>query len=202
MLLFGHIGLTLSAALVGEYIYRRRHIAMPESGTTSTTLSPKRGYYDDHGLFDLRFWIIGSLLPDIIDKPAGLLFLSDVFHHNGRIFSHTLIFLLALLAAALYTGTKCKNWRLLALSMGVCLHLIFDSMWQSPETLFWPFHGWLFPSLSKVNWFVEWTHGFVQSPSTYIPEIIGFLITGWFVVQILRRRRVRDFLYHGYGVLQ
>ena len=41
---------------------------------------------------DIRLLAIGSLLPDIIDKPVGQVFFRGTFS-DGRIFSHTLLFL-------------------------------------------------------------------------------------------------------------
>ena len=49
---------------------------------------------------DLAFVLLGSMLPDIIDKPLGtILFGTPAM---GRIFAHTLLFLLLLAAVAIY----------------------------------------------------------------------------------------------------
>jgi hypothetical protein len=37
--------------------------------------------------WDIRLLILGSLLPDLIDKPLGHIILPE---NNGRIFAHTL----------------------------------------------------------------------------------------------------------------
>lgn len=72
MLLFGHIGITLGIAWFAE-----------------SKLKVKMDY---------KLIIIGSLLPDIIDKPAGMILLPL---ENGRVFGHTLLFILLLLIIGL-----------------------------------------------------------------------------------------------------
>jgi len=96
MLLFAHIGLTLGTALGAKKIYT----SVQKDGDTAEIPAAKAGSgrfafdYLAGGLFDLRLWVLGGLLPDIIDKPVGFL-----FFNNGRIFSHSLVFFLLLLGA-------------------------------------------------------------------------------------------------------
>jgi len=84
---------------------------------------------------DLAFLALGSMLPDIIDKPLGLLAFGTA--EQGRTFGHTLLFLMVLAALAVYL----KNLRLTSVSVGVLAHLVLDSMWKSPAILFWPLLG-------------------------------------------------------------
>lgn len=97
MLIFGHIGITLGIAWLVE---SRLKIKM-----------------------DYKLIIIGSLLPDIIDKPVGMIILPL---HNGRIFGHTLLFILILLLIGL------KYRKSLFLSFASFLHLIEDEIWKDP----------------------------------------------------------------------
>ena len=106
MLLFGHIGITLGVAWLIESKLRVK--------------------------IDYRQIAIGSLLPDMIDKPVGMILLPI---NNGRIFGHTLLFLLILLIISL------KYRKFLFLSFASFLHLIEDEIWNEPETLFWPLLG-------------------------------------------------------------
>src|SRR3989304_5302191 len=133
MLLFGHVGITLGAAAIAAGIGARKTSAPPASWVI------KLSFY-----LDIRFLLIGSLLPDIIDKPVGrYLFLGT--YNNGRIFAHTLVFLLVLVAAGLILlKTRRSTW-MLALAAGTFAHLALDEMWFSPVTLFWPVLGWQFP---------------------------------------------------------
>ena len=84
---------------------------------------------------DLAFLALGSMLPDIIDKPLGILVFGTA--EQGRTFSHTLLFLMVLATLAIYL----KNVRLAPVSVGVLAHLMLDSMWKSPAILFWPLLG-------------------------------------------------------------
>lgn len=117
---------------------------------------------------DLIFVAIGSMLPDIIDKPLG-----DVIYgtpNMGRIFAHTLLFLLLLGIAALYA----HDLRLASLCGGVLTHLIFDSMWNSPTILFWPLLGDFPPApyLDTMSYIQMLLLG-LRQPMVLIPEILG-----------------------------
>jgi len=83
----------------------------------------------------MTFLALGSMLPDIIDKPLGLLAFGTA--EQGRTFGHTLLFLIVLATLAVYL----KNLRLASVSFGVLAHLVLDSMWKSPAILFWPLLG-------------------------------------------------------------
>ena len=136
---------------------------------------------------------MGSLLPDIIDKP-----LAYVFNFGGgRSLAHTLLFALALLAASLYLFiTRRRTW-LLALFTGVFCHLILDSMWQNPQTLFWPVYGFLFPPRAPGNIIVRWISQLASNRIDEIFELGGLLIFGVFVWTLLRRRLLVPFLIYG-----
>jgi len=167
---------------------------------------PKRGPFLSQlgavtGAIDYRLALLGSMLPDIIDKPMGHYFLADTFN-NGRIFAHTLLFFLLLLSIGLY-----RLWRggrtgfiILALCSGG--HLILDEMWRIPQTLFWPLHGWAFPKSPQITdwWQVlsRWFHGLETNPATYIPEIIGLVILLPIGLVLLRSGRLFQFLRCGY----
>ena len=84
---------------------------------------------------DLAFLVLGSMLPDIIDKPLGLIAFGSP--NMGRTFAHTLLFLLLLVALSFYS----RDIRLNSMSWGVLAHLTLDSMWNSPVTLLWPLLG-------------------------------------------------------------
>ena len=65
---------------------------------------------------DLGFVLLGSMLPDIIDKPLGeVLFGTPAM---GRTIAHTLLFLLLLGAVAFYL----QDLRLASLAGGVMAH--------------------------------------------------------------------------------
>lgn len=144
MLLFGHIGITLGIAWFAE-----------------SKLRVKMNYVP---IF------VGSLLPDVIDKPVGMVLLPL---NNGRVFGHTLLFILVLLLIGL------KYRKSMFLSFASLFHLIEDEMWNEPATLFWPLLG-DFPAREHVNLYEyverilsEYTPSFSH---VFISEVIGLVI--------------------------
>lgn len=83
--------------------------------------------------------MVAALLPDLVDKPLGHLFLQDTLD-NGRIFAHSLFFL-GMIAAASFAARKKHGLLAIALVAGVASHLLLDGMWDNPTTLFWPLLG-------------------------------------------------------------
>jgi len=135
-------------------------------------------------------------LPDIIDKPVGQYFFRDTFN-NGRIFSHTLLFLIVLTAAGLFIFKKQRRTWMLALAAGTFTHLILDQMWRTPGTLFWPALGFSFPKENLEGYVQGIFHSLVYNPVTYIPEIIGLAIVLWFAADTIRRKQVGAFIKYG-----
>ena len=111
---------------------------------------------------DYRLVLIGSMLPDLIDKPLGGVILPL---GNGRIYSHTLLFLLTVLAVLVLVG-------------GTALHQILDFMWQDPQTFLWPLYGWGFPMGDAGVWLSMWLTNLIK-PQVLIPELVGLLILAY-----------------------
>jgi membrane-bound metal-dependent hydrolase YbcI (DUF457 family) len=117
---------------------------------------------------DLAFLALGSMLPDIIDKPLGLLAFGTPA--AGRTIGHTLLFLLVLAALAVYS----KDIRLASVSLGVLAHLTLDFMWQSPVILFWPLLG-DFPIVREMGVFdyMQTLIYGLRNPMVGVPEVLG-----------------------------
>lgn len=118
---------------------------------------------------------LGSMLPDIIDKPLGYITFGSAA--NGRIYAHTSLFLLMLMALAVY------NSKMVWLAGGVLAHLCLDQMWSSPIVLLWPLLG-AFPihdplSLGGYIWLLLTG---LKSPSILIPEILGLAYLTYFAI--------------------
>ena len=84
--------------------------------------------------------MFGALLPDLVDKPLGILILAGALG-SGRIFLHTLLFLLVLLLAGGVVYRRYGRPTLLAVGVGVASHQALDLMWQSPRNWLFPFLG-------------------------------------------------------------
>ncbi len=128
MFVFGHAGLTLAAARAAD---------------RET---------------DPRWAILLALGPDLLDKPASVLY-PELVHHNTRGFGHTLFFSLFVLGALLIWKRRPKP----ALVLWGCYagHFLLDGMWfeRNPAVLFWPLLG-DFPPLPArgpiFSWMTLW----------------------------------------------
>ncbi len=180
MLLFAHPGITLGAAtLVADVVNRK----------PSWFASLSR-------YLDIRWLLVGSLLPDIIDKPVGQYLFRDTFN-NGRIFSHTLLFLIVISTLGFYLWKKHRQTWMLALAVGTFTHLILDEMWQTPQTLFWPALGYRFPSVELEGWVGNIWESLFSQPNVYIPEIIGLVILLVLAAYLFKKKGIVAFLTRG-----
>ncbi len=84
--------------------------------------------------------VIGSMLPDLIDKPLGHIILNSSIDY-GRIYAHSGLFFIALIAVGIAYHQKKGSWIMMGLAAGVLSHLALDSMWELPVTVFYPFLG-------------------------------------------------------------
>ena len=82
--------------------------------------------------FDHRTLVIGALLPDIIDGIWG----------GARGFHSVTASVLALVMVMLVTiGRRPIRKRLLAIPIGMFLHLIYDGAFNNTQVFWWPFTG-------------------------------------------------------------
>lgn len=104
-----------------------------------------------------RRWILpctlGSILPDLIDKPLGHLLLAQSLGY-GRIYAHTLLFFVLLLAAGIVLWNYKRSVFFLGIATGVLSHQILDSLWMRPSTWFWPILGPFQGRLPEDYWLV------------------------------------------------
>lgn len=88
------------------------------------------------GRIDYRLVAVGSLLPDLVDKPLVWFILRDSDlggHHVG----HSLLFSLILLAVGLAVAVRGDN-RMLLIAFGAITHTVFDSVTHVPWSLLYP----------------------------------------------------------------
>jgi len=144
MLLFGHIGITLGSFYIISRLTKHD--------------------------FDYRFVLIGSLLPDILDKLVGRVALPL---GSGRLFGHTLLFVLVLALISLWKR------KALTLSLASALHLAEDEMWEQPKILLWPIFG-NFPTSDPIplyQYILTILKEYTSSLSyTFISEVVGLMI--------------------------
>ncbi|MEY4360750.1 MAG: hypothetical protein RL391_56 [Actinomycetota bacterium] len=92
-------------------------------------------YVFHDGRFDNRFLILGVLLPDAVDAVWG-----------GARGLHSLVGSVVVLTSVMLAtiGRRAVRRRLLALPIGVFLHLVFDGAFTDTGVFWWPFTGMSF----------------------------------------------------------
>lgn len=156
MLIVGHMGLTIAIV----YTFHRMR-------------SPRLD-------LDYRLVILGSLLPDIIDKPIGYVIFQK-YYENGWIYGHTLLFSVVLLILSYSIATKYS-----VLGFSTLLHLIEDGVvTYMPGTFFWPLLGWNF---SKNGEFTsKWIEYTISSLYTdhyiQITEVAGLTVISYLILR-------------------
>lgn len=157
MFIFGHIGITLG---IFYSLYR---------------LFSKKNFPAV-----VPYIVLGSLLPDIIDKPLGRIILAETVG-SGRIFAHTLLFVILLGLLGYYFSQKGQSQLLVIAGASFC-HLLEDQIWNTPGVVFWPILGWGFPKDTISGSFMEYlmiifTRSFDPAfTEVFISEIIGLII--------------------------
>jgi len=224
MLLMAHTGIAVGAACLIEQAVNLINRALPgETGycskplpdcpaadnraikTTTASQAADTATGDRHIFqIDYRFILLGSMLPDLIDKPAGVL-LSPIYVTNGRLITHTLLFLIIMICLGSFIAVKQRKLWGLYIVFGVLVHLSLDSMWLEPVVLLWPILGFGFPQTPGTGWDVwilealsTWRDMLFLQPQTYIPEIAGSIILVFFAARIIIMKRVKEFIYRGH----
>ncbi|MBN2240892.1 MAG: metal-dependent hydrolase [Dehalococcoidales bacterium] len=191
MLLFGHIGITAAVAKIGDTVFPAVTEENGKKGFRANGSAFVNRFRDASGYIDYRMVIIGSMLPDIIDKPLFLLFGNNGYF-DGRGFSHSLFVQLLIISA----GFLFKKTWLCLLAFGSLMHLVLDEIWHMPVTLFWPFMGWFTPR-DPEGWLADIWNNLIHMPKAYIPEIIGIIICAWLGYRIVKGKGLKVFLRQG-----
>lgn len=172
MIFFGHVGLTIAFVFL-VFLFLK-------------------------GKVDYRFVIVGSVLPDMIDKPLGHIILYSVFQ-NGRIICHTLLFIAVLTLIGIYVEKRYRSTVVEFLALGALMHLVLDQMWNIPQTLFWPLLGWEFPKEDLSGYVGFLLDELLHRPDVYVPELIGFIIVVAFIYynKLYQPGPLKSFILHG-----
>lgn len=94
--------------------------------------------------------LLGSVLPDLIDKPLGFIIFPAT--GDGRLIAHALagLIIIGIMAAVLLRDPI----NAIALVTGVALHQVLDAMWDLPVNWFYPLLG-PFPVFIQEDYF-QW----------------------------------------------
>jgi hypothetical protein len=161
MFIAGHVGLGL-----GIFAAARRALGLRDA-------------------ISLGWLALFALLPDIIDKPVGLIWWEL---GSRRLAAHSLLF------AALTLVCVRLLWpHLSAYAWLVPVHLLLDQMWSSLHTFLFPFLGLRFdpdplpPSLSGYIQLILWR--LTHQPDMILGEFFGLAVLGLYLRA--QRRRLR-----------
>ena len=200
MLILAHTGITLGSAVLLEGTLGKNRTFHSRAGAahdrdqqfsiTGSWLSSLAGYVD------IRLLLIGSMLPDIIDKPIGQLIFLNTFN-SGRIFGHTLLFLILMTVSGLYLYWRRRKTWMLVLCYGTLTHLVLDAMWMAPETILWPLYGFSFEKLDLTYWINDMLSALYTNPLIGLPELVGLVIVAWFLWHLIRKGKVLAFIKRG-----
>ncbi len=193
MLFFGHLGVTAGVVRVVQALAVRT--PSPAAASPQKPNSWSR-FQSKFAALDYRFLLLGSLLPDIIDKPVWY-FTGPNFPWDGRGYAHSFLFSLTLLIAGFVVNARAHRTWLLVVSTGSFFHLLEDQMWRfNPTALWWPFLGSVTHSESE-GFLGHLEHNLVADPYTGIAELVGLAIILVLVWQLWRRHRLLYFLKTG-----
>lgn len=130
---------------------------------------------------DLRWILVGSLLPDVIDKPIGSILFRDTFGSH-RLFAHAVVFPVVLLGVVMIATRRATALRrgAIGIVIGCFIHLLLDGVWTNPETFLWPFFGFEFPRVAGSE-FGTLVRRMLESPMVWLGEGLGaaYLIYLW-----------------------
>ncbi len=199
MFLFGHIGITLGAALAitGVVVLGRKAASyremQPQTGQVADSFPAAAvnrvgltSLLESLGSFmDLRLLALCSILPDIIDKPLGMFLFG-----NGRIFAHSLVIALLVLVIGGFLWINYKRTAVLAVACGMAAHLILDQMWLNSSTFLWPLFGWTFPAAERSNYLATWLKDLVSVPEVYITELVGLFILALLAGTLIYKKKL------------
>lgn len=134
------------------------------------------------GILHDRRWLIacaiGSVLPDLIDKPVGFILFGGVID-NGRIWCHALLVTAIVMAGGLLLWKYRRTPVLVAAAVGILSHQILDLMWRQPATWYYPLLGSISERLPPDHLVVILTDE-ISTPSEWvlvIPVTVALLVT-------------------------
>ena len=142
---------------------------------------------------DVRFLLLGAVLPDLIDLPIGTIFWPDSFS-TGELWSHSLLFTTIYMSGVLILTRRGRRRRaFMALGIGWLFHLFLDGMWTDPEVFLWPFFGWDIPIGLMPYWPLAWERA-MSDPWRWITEVVGlaYLARLWFALGLNTKETRED----------
>lgn len=190
----GPIGLTLALVWVVGWILERlnRHVGSVEY---ATNMVPSWIAGRLSVGIDYRLILIGSLIPDLIDKPLVFLADPEFVNMSLRSFGHSLIGAFSMLLIVWFITRRWQRLPVLSFGFALVAHLVFDRMWEMAEVLLWPVLGYVLPEQNIP--FSHWYQShFNQLPNT-LPDFVGIGVIAAFTGYTIWNRALTTFLKSG-----
>lgn len=136
---------------------------------------------------DLRFLLLGAVLPDLLDLPVGTLLLADRYS-TGELWAHSLVLPALYMSVVLVTTRRGRSRRAwMAIGIGWLFHLLLDAMWLDQQVFLWPFFGIEIPSGVSPYWRLAFERA-VADPWRWVMETVGLGYLAW----VWRRHRLDE----------
>jgi len=142
---------------------------------------------------DYRLAMLGSILPDLVDKPVGRVLFRDQLD-SGRLWGHSLLVNVLFFSVLFFMRGRGKR-RLVLVPVGSLLHLALDGVWAQPRVFWWPLFGWEMPAHPiEGGWLV-----YLQ-PQILLLEALGAGLLLWMFAAhgMLNREGLRAFVRTGH----
>jgi len=126
MLFFAHTGITVDLFWLFERsMIRQRALSIQHKPPAGERGGGSSLVEKTMPALDYRYLLVGSILPDLIDKPLGIYIFRESLS-NGRIFGHTLLSAVVLLGAGWFLYTRRRRIGLFCLGLVTAAHLVLD----------------------------------------------------------------------------
>lgn len=129
------------------------------------------------------FVAIGSVLPDVVDKPLGYIIFSSTLD-NGRIFFHSLIMVFLFFIIGFIIWRLFKSYSIIFIAVGVFVHHLVDMMWTRPVNWEYPLFGQVQPE-AHTNYFLN----ALVAELTSVTEWIFFIAVLTIAILLYRNTR-------------
>lgn len=137
-----------SPAAAQRYVFRMNPVAHVTIGVVAVHAVERAVLQGRDGArsIDYRLAALGSLVPDLIDKPLARLNFPgyETYQTASHSYGHTLLLPLCIIIVGLLLARKSRLW-MLVMGIGCLTHPLVDPVNTYPETLFWPLLGTDFP---------------------------------------------------------
>ena len=132
--------------------------------------------------FDYRWLAVGVILPDVVDGMTG-----------GSWILHSVTASVAAMTLVMVTtrGRRTHRRSLLAVPIGMFMHLVFDGAFARTKEFWWPFGGLSFGGASLPS--------FDRMPLNVLLEVVGIGLLAWMGRKhgLMSEHARRDFLRTG-----